>query len=201
MQILQNSLFATSGSTHNKELFGGSEVFLTTTAANFSNCSFVSNKKGAGLKLYNIFDDDTNLFLLNKNENKISFSSCTFEQIENSDNSIFIVSVNKENEIDIVDCEFKGKLKKGFHYIDAQISFKGNPRFFINWCKFDDESGSLLNVKTMEKAELNQQNEKISSINLNLVVLIILSLFASVLITLLIRTKRQNDEIQEDISI
>ena len=120
--FIQNSA-EKSNSNQNKNLLGGSDLFLAAENSNIYQCSFKKNGPAAAVKIFNatILNENTrSLIKDNDNKNKVSFTDCKFEIVDDSRSSIDIDNVFSI-KADVVDCCFPGKLNPGFHYIEGKI--------------------------------------------------------------------------------
>ena len=143
-------------------MFGGSALFLTCKNSLVQNCTFVRNLNGGAVKICNKFENNYNSksIGLEKSQNKVSILGCNFEQDENSKNSIFYDDKKDGDSIEVVDCDFKGKLQKGSHYIDGEINVK--EKIHVSSCNFEndvnDAVGYKLAGKIRSKTMFNNSN-------------------------------------------
>ena len=103
-------------------LFGGGSVFLTALNSDVIDSKFEHSKGVGGFKIYNVFDDlDSEQTIIKQLEEKeeennlIFFSGCQFDNEKDSSKSIDFVSDKFRSDIEVIDCNFKGKLTKGTH--------------------------------------------------------------------------------------
>lgn len=104
-----------SNSNQNKNLFGGSALFLAAENSNIYQCSFKKNGPASSVKIFDatILNENTrSLIKDNDNKNKVSFTD--------SRSSIDIDN-DFSTKADVVDCCFTGKLNPGSHYIEGKI--------------------------------------------------------------------------------
>ena len=137
---------------------------------------------------------------MNQNKGTTLISECIFEQIESSGNSIFFVNENQDDKIDIFNCEFKGKLERGVHYIDGKVEFSSRPKILINSCIFDDEFGSSIKIQMMNKTAPidNKKNLEFNGIKTTFVVFIMIGLLVvAALVVLIIRKIKSSDDRNE----
>ena len=189
-------------------LFGGSSIFLSSLNTVIIKCRFIDGTSGPAVKVCDIssIKGKSRLFgYLSKkqprmNDNLILVSQCSFEINEDSKSSINIDFPNEETEmkVDVTDCEFKGKLSKGSHYIDGRLHSNNANRFIMNSCKFEDESD--LNVKfdlNDKKVPLVNKN----SFNCSQVIIIVAAFIATVIFAILrlIKSRFQLIDQNEDL--
>lgn len=118
--IVRGCLFSSNEVTlknpsNNKNLFGGQALYVMSNNFDVSNTTFSLNKgKGGAVKIYSNIEAKSLIIQSEANikESSILFIGCIFEQLEDSKSSIDYVESKSSNRIEIVDCIFKGKLKK-----------------------------------------------------------------------------------------
>lgn len=164
-------------------LFGGSAIFLKTKGTTLIRCKFYNNFGIHGsVKIYNDFSSN----LLTSERNHIHFSECSFYS-----GSIFYA--NKKNEIEngsqfieIIKCDFKGKLSNGDYYIDGKMDSKDKKtKFSVKSCTFDHDVQKLINLDLIKDSTQNFEKKNSYVIVLNQYELIIL-LAASVCLLILV---------------
>lgn len=129
-----------------KNLFGGSAVFMTVKQGQLMRNKFYRNIGNGGcVKLYNNFDDDAKLQYLEKKKNIVWISDCLFEIDERSNCSILYVGGKYSSVNEIKNCVFTGSLSKGNHYIDGQMLLNDSPKMRIRSCKFASELKNSVN--------------------------------------------------------
>ena len=135
----------------NDYLFGGSALFLACKNSLVINCTFLHNKNGGAIKIYDVFERNKKRITLENSENKISILGCQFEQNENSKSSIFYEEKNG-NPIEVKDCNFKGKLNKGSHYIDG--NFLTKEKIQISSCNFENDVNNSVNFNSINDFQI-----------------------------------------------
>lgn len=119
--------------------------------------------------MFNKFDEKTSINLLEENEisssliNSFSITNCEFinEKDDESSSMIYYINGNETSDIEINGCNFKGKLAKGSHYIDAKMHEKDKPRFQIKSCHFEYDENNSVNIELVN--DLLLKGEFISS--------------------------------------
>lgn len=143
-------------SASNNELFGGSHLFVTARNINITKSIFKKGTgKGSSVKIYLVFDDDSNYITLDENNNLISISECDFDLEKNDRSSISFIDVKDLAKMTVIDCNFVGKLSQNTHYIDAKVRSNVN-NVKIESCQFEyqNEYQNDLLVKTEKKHNL-----------------------------------------------
>ena len=180
---------------------------MSAKNVNVSMCKFYSNKGKSGcLKLYNKFDDDDDkrikeLEFDESKQNSISISNCDFAD-EKASTMIYFVDGKISNELKINDCEFKGKLEYGKHYIEGKLLKNEKPKLHIKSCKFDDDKNSV-NFELINEIEVNAISSNwldFKEKNVSILFLYFV-IFAILVLTALLYTKRlhSNNEDKEEI--
>ena len=137
-------------------LFGGGSVFLTALNSEVIDSKFEHSKGVGGFKIYDILDELDSKQAIKQleeenNNNLIIFSGCQFDNEKDSSNSIDLVSGKIGSVIDVIDCNFKGKLINGAHYIDGKLNNKDSPKINIKSCSFDYEINTSVNTKLIKE--------------------------------------------------
>ena len=160
-------------------LFGGGSVFLTALNSDVIDSKFEHSKGAGGFKVYNILDELDSKQTIKQleednNNNLIFFSGCQFDNKKDSSNSIDFVSGKFGSDIDVIDCNFKGKLTNGAHYIDGKLNNKDSPKVNIKSCSFDYEIDTSVNtelikeissIKIMKNLEFTKETNKWKTIS------------------------------------
>lgn len=153
--------------TKNCNIYGGFSIYMQAKNANVTECNFEHGKGiGGSFKISDIFDDNERKNKqLEETKKIISISGCNFEQEEKT-NSIFYVNEknSNKNEINIVDCKFKGKLSNGNHYIDGNVNVKDIPIFNIHSCEFEHEFKDSVKSELIKESAFNSFEKKPSFI-------------------------------------
>lgn len=162
------------------QLFGGDALYAICSGISIINSSFLRHKGGYGaIKIINHLNSNSKNILLERRGDPISFVGCTFEQHENSKSSIYLVDENSMNQVDIFDCEFKGKIKKGSHYIDG--NFNNKEKLNVKSCKFESDENEAINIESINNAiQIKADLSYFSSFTFKVIIMI------TVLITLLV---------------
>lgn len=190
--------------TNEDLLFGGSSVFLMTNAADLIENVFNENKgKGGALRIVEK-KKENKLINLEENKNSIKIKGCSFEQSA----SIFYESKgNGGSDIDISECDFKGKLAKGSRYIDGHLFDKNSPKFHIKDCKFESDINQSVNadlikeissVYVIKSALIENDRSKSNSFLMN--AFPFLALFAISIAVFILKMKKLNNQ-SDDLSI
>ena len=209
--FIGNSLLNRPSSYHNKNnLYGGSALYLNSRNGQVESCQFSLNKgKGGAVKILNHFDDDDgnsgslslmqNLLYVKKNH--ILINDCLFFNQDQSISSIHYVAGNHGSKMDVTNCEFKGTLNKGNHYIDGKKVHKDGKLIHINSCKFDSDSDSSLNLKenlilvNLKNQVFGSNSVKVKSNNKSLCnFACILGAAALVVVIIVIKITKQNEQ-------
>lgn len=141
-------------------LYGGSALFLMTKNTDILNCSFDHNRGSSAVKMWNLFNEDKLSLLDNKVQHSISLIGCEFKIDENSKSSIVYIDENDDdkNKLEITNCNFKGKLKDGSHYINGLLKEKNNVH--VNSCNFEsNDKNVLLMINERLKFDINNEIE------------------------------------------
>ena len=70
-------------------------------------------------------------------KSNINIFSCSFEDNEEIKSAIYLISEKDGNQIQIRECNFKSKLKKGEYFIDGKfVGSKNSKGVEIQSCKF-----------------------------------------------------------------
>ena len=161
-QFLNNEAYAKkSVSNQNKNLFGGSAIYASSKNFNIENSTFYKNK-GSAVKLHNAFNQMNSKHLLEKEENSFLIIGCDFDKDDKSKSAIsYVDEKTGQNKLEIVNCNFKGKLKKDHHYIDGTILKKDS--IYIESCNFEGDE------KNAMKLDLFSDSSSLDLVNLNVV--------------------------------
>lgn len=166
-----------------KYFYGGNAVFLIAKKSDVINCSFVNNKgAGGSIKIYNKYEGNRKIEQLEENENTFSILGCLFEEA-NSKGAINFIQDKSGNNLDIIDCQFKGNLKKGFHYIDGKMLNKEKLR--IKSCNFEIYKNNSLNIDLIEKLPI--RIDKLNRISILAIVSIVI--FGALTIFVILKVK------------
>lgn len=191
--LIRNCTFVSNEAFHKKfsnsiSLYGGSAIYLSSHDANVIDCSFKQNiGKGGCVKIESINNKNKRILQLEIEPNPIKISGCSFENVKKSESSI--VFEDDISEIEIKECNFKGKLKKGFHYIDGKTINKDKLR--IKDCLFEYDTNSSINTKLIK--QLNNHESKNSVHNRTKVAIFIFS-FLSILVVMIIKVVESYDK-------
>lgn len=183
-----------------KRFFGGSAVFLTSQQCFVYNCQFIKNiGKGAAFKIHLKFDDNLNSNLLNENiKSELVISSCSFEKNDESKSAIYLINENEGNNVKIQDCDFKGNLKKGEHFIDGSfLGFKHVKGLSVHSCNFGNETNAGINSNLMNEAAPSRKYEYMNK--LIMICLICAAVFAGSVLLIYVNFKTRYE--QKDFSI
>lgn len=91
--------------------------------------------------------------------NSLSISDCDFENEKGTTNSIYFVSNKRENNFEINNCNFKGKLSKGSKYIDGKLIDENAPKINIKSCSFEYDINQSINIDL-----INEESTSIETI-------------------------------------
>ncbi|KAK8871920.1 hypothetical protein M9Y10_007666 [Tritrichomonas musculus] len=180
----------------NNYFFGGSALFLTCKNSLVLNCTFVRNLNSGAIKIYNKFENNYKSIGLENNENKISILGCNFEQDKTSKSSIFYSDKKNGNSIEVVDCDFKGKLKKGSHYIDGEINVK--EKLHVSSCKFENDMNDAVSYNLIENDELMKKIDSTTILNNSFVVVCAAIIISLMLIFMIINLGLLHDKCKEN---
>ena len=143
-KFLSNEAYAKkSVSNENKNLYGGGAIYATTQSLLVENCSFHHNK-GSGVKICNLLNEEKSKHLLEKSVSSFYIIGCEFEKDVKSKSSISYVDQSIGNKLEIKNCEFKGKIKKGSHYIEGMLLEKES--ILMESCNFEDDANNIMNL-------------------------------------------------------
>lgn len=174
--FLSNSLFESK----NDVPTGGSAIYVTAKVALILHTKF-RGQKGTSVRI----NDVGNAFQsVSKNSKKIKIYKCQFEQNDESEYSIDCDKSSTVNKIEVVECNFKGKLAKGAHYVNDKNLF------IIKSCYFEFDN--------------NEKSRNLSFWgfigNNLLIVLGFASLFTILMVLIVIKTvKSQHIDPEQDI--
>lgn len=139
------------------QLFGGSSVFLTARIGIFLNCSFSGNKgEGGSFKIFGNFEQkmESSLYIhffeKDSKQKSILIINCTFDEKE-SENSIFFVNKIQGSPVELINCNFSGKLKDNQYYIGGILHDKNATKILIKSCNFEENSKIASNNDLIEK--------------------------------------------------
>lgn len=129
---------------------------------------------GGAIKISDRFEnEDSNQKILLGNEEKqtgsISISKCDFES---GSNSISCVSRKVGSKVEFIECNFKGRLDKGSHYINGKVTARESPRLHVKWCKFEEVNNEAVNIELINenpKIEIFKQATKSGNWNIMIV--------------------------------
>ena len=167
--LLEYCSFNSNSITNKKEkYFGGSSLFLSSKNGNINFCCFKNNKgKFGSVKIYNKFDDELNKLkkLDDEEDDKNSFSiiNCDFDENQESSSMIYYVSGKVASDVVINDCNFKGKLDKGSHYIEGKVLEKDKKKLQVKSCQFDSKSIDPINIELVNDFIEKEVNVDLSS--------------------------------------
>lgn len=149
-------------------LYGGQALFVMSHALTVNNSVFTMNKGSSGAVKVIFLDNEKSKIHLKEEEKSFHFFACEFEQDETSKSSIVYVDEKSRNGIDVFECKFKGKLRKGSSYISAKVSNK--EKLNVKSCSFENEGNESINlgfVDDQKQDELDMRNNLVQ-INSNL---------------------------------
>lgn len=155
--------------TSDQRFFEGSAIYLTVANGNVEACTFRNNKgNGSQIKVTEDFSSSPDsLKILNSNSNFtsvfVSINQCNFES---SDGSIFYSNRYKKSNIEVKNCEFKGVLTKGAHFIDGNSNAIQNSNLNIKNCRLESDLKSAVNSKSI-KVDFTNNEVKSSSFKLD----------------------------------
>lgn len=139
------------------QLFGGSSVFLTARIGTFLNCSFNGNKGESGsFKIFGNFESKfensiyIHLFEEYSEQKSILIVNCSFDEKE-SENSIFFVNKIQGSPVELINCNFSGKLKDNQYYIGGILHDKNATKILIKSCNFEENLKISSNNDLIEK--------------------------------------------------
>ena len=206
------------GQKNNIDLFGGSSLYLSAKNSNIINSTFEHGiGKGGTVKIV----DTKKLMMLQsrlnvlseedeEERNTIHISGCVFDKDEKDDNSLFYVGQNKKNEIDVVDCDFKGNVNDKSRYIDGKLMTKNSPNIRIISCNFEHGLNYSVNTKLIKESTSNSIKRR-SNANLNLsllpkklfnhhlnIIIIMISTVAILIAIVLIKVKNDSLKIKNN---
>lgn len=173
----------------------GGALFLISTVGRITECTFTSNI-GGGAKI----SDDFSLIqtTLSQKLNKVSqflntieISKCNFK---NSQNSIYYVGGLSGAQVNVIKCNFNGKLAKGQNYVDGQLYDKNLQKVHIKDCKFQQNAVNK-NVADYRSASLFD-GRLINILFMGCAVVASVAFIAF----LTIKFKKAHNEIQDDAS-
>lgn len=144
----RNSLISGSGSSSEN---GGSALFLTARQGKVDDCTFIGTGKDSMLKVTDNFDGGRNAKVLSNEGGLLTISGCNFQQERNSETSIFCENLNEDRKLVIVNCNFKGQLSNGSHYIDGKFLKKNVKNVIVNSCRFEQRTKSAINLQIVDE--------------------------------------------------
>lgn len=221
----KNTIVPTSGENleNDKEIIGGSSVFLTTRNGKIINCIFSDdNSEYSSVRLYNNFNENSrpnsptspssSLLLQGDHESEVLISNCRFEFGKNTKNTISYVRGFNGVPLIVENCMFNGLLSKDSHYIIEKVISKKSPKLVVKNCKFSDDSKKALlldNLNDLEKIKLENKfnyNPQKSNMNIHTLKIVIsltiptLALITILVIVITIIKKKDNDTDPLDVS-
>lgn len=162
------------------------------------DCSFKENVGSGGcVKIHPIVHKNKRIHALEMDQKPIRISGCNFEIKKESESSIFYE--NDEKEMEIIECNFKGKLKKWYHYIDGNIADKD--KLQVKNCIFESNSNISVHFKSTNNKPFKKYMMKKSLQNLTKVficVYISVSVFILMMIKL-VQKRFYNENIIESL--
>ena len=177
---LNEALLLNKPTGDKKIFYGGSAMFFIGQNLNCTKCIFRKNigREGA-VKIIDSYNDKSNSIQLGEYKSSISFVGCNFEKDENSHSSIYYFETKKIHTIvNIVHCEFKGKLNEKSYYVDSKLYDKENLQ--ITSCNFGKESKNLVNIDLIDDNAYFDNGENKFYIYFKVMV-IVLAIFFSLL--------------------
>ena len=193
------AFYKKSSNNKNTMFYGGGAIFLMSKGSSCVNCSF-SHNKGSAVKIYNNFDNNDLRMLSSSDYSPIEFIGCDFEKDENSKSSINFVDEKNGNNIQLKDCIFRGKLKKGSHYIEGKWPIKDKLKIIS--CKFENDfMNSAVNMNSLNDDEILVDLEKRSNCINNFIIIISLIALFSAIFTLTVKRLRNSTHDLKDDSI
>lgn len=134
------------------ELSGGSAILISAKVCEIIHCFYQGNKGNGGIvRILNQLDSSSKV--LQSSKNVFLIKECIFEQDEESNSSIYYISGKHSSQLEISQCEFKGKLNKQQYYIDGNLISKVSQKFLIKMCKFDDNMNVASNIDSLNILE------------------------------------------------
>ena len=130
----------------NSHFFGGQALFVICRGLNVCNSTFTLNRGPTGaVKIISIQNANSKSIQLSDDQKSFNFIGCNFEQHEKSRSSIYYIdNENANDRIELLDCEFKGKLKKGSNYINGKVTNK--EKLNVKSCTFEDDASKAIKV-------------------------------------------------------
>lgn len=107
---------------------GGSAIYLESDYGKLANCEFTENNPGSAIKVVSP-NKDSSKALSTAN---VNFYNCNFASSKDSRESIYFAG----KMINVVKCNFKGKLPKGVNYIDGEL-VNNRPSVHLDGCRFE----------------------------------------------------------------
>lgn len=150
--------------TSDQRFFGGSAIYLTVANGNVEACTFRNNKgPGSQIKVTEDFSSSpVSLKILNSNSYFtsvfVSINQCNFESSDGSNRY-------KKSNIEVKNCEFKGVLTKGAHFIDGNSIEIQNSNLNIKNCRLESDLKSAVNSKSI-KVDFTNNEVKSNSFKL-----------------------------------
>ena len=160
--LIHNSVFINNSVTKYNPIdkkdiyFSGSALFLYTKSADVRDCHFNFNKGKGACKVVFKFDDNDKqsrkAMLLDENKKSmLVISGCVFDHEEKP---ISLMSLNNnENNLEVKECLFKGKLLEDTNNIKEKQEFNKNPMILIDSCSFDIDPNSAVIADTIDSNE------------------------------------------------
>ena len=204
--LVLNCLFDSNrayGIKSDTKLYGGSSLFLATHGANVTDCVFLHSKgQGGAVKIekYDFglnYNSNRRVKQLEENAISISITGCDFDEDKESQISIFDASGNEGENVELINCNFKGKSAKEANYIDDEKNGINKHKFndtsvIRNYIGFDDK-------KKVENNQKKMKNESSIFVVALLAIFIILLAFAFVKINgSTIDDDDENDDFNHD---
>lgn len=128
---------------------------------------------------------------------RLQISNCLFENDKSKSSSlIYYYNVNNRMIVEVIDCNFIGKMSNNAKYIDGMILNKNSPKIKITDCSFENKIKQAFNLNIIEKVDFENNNIKINikevfiAVTLGVALLIIAAIFS---ITNFIKYKFESD--------
>lgn len=146
-----------------KIFFGGNHIFMTCLSSNVKNSTFEKrNKKytGSAVKICNVFDQiSKGASKLDETPNNIFISGCNFKQMDSSSCSINYIDYKSDSKIELIDCDFAGKLTQNSHYIEGKVVSKDANNIMINSCRFEYKNEMAVKIDLLDDDKLMKTEE------------------------------------------
>ena len=137
-----------------KNLNGGSALFLSARSCDIRGYLFENNKGGHGaLRIYEKFDENNEVSarLIKENDDNegITISNCKVKINPREEHGIF-VDGSDPNLIKINECEFKGKLHNGAKYISGKLNYHNSRNILVKNCDFEYDEKTSVKIELLK---------------------------------------------------